>query len=192
MSKRFKRLQALYGPHMAAGPTALGRADGPEARNADGGPQGRTCARPALLPKPRRPARAEKGPSRPSGAGGAEVRRLKTPPPPPRPPLPPLRCSPDVGPTSPKARMFSFGHPLAARPNTAAPASARDQTTPDSAAPTSRNEPYGPQPGVRRGWALRRTQDADCSNRRGARLRVRQSSTIGQKAGRRNPTPYEF
>lgn len=181
MSKRFKRLQGVsrstHGGRTHS-PGAGARPWGPEHRWRAAGPHQR-AARPA--PAARRPARAGKGPSRPSGAGGTRVRHLRTPPGRPAVPAPlprsRSRCphSPDV-PSRPPAR-----HP----PQSCGPCpdSAREPTTLASAAPASRNKPCGPPPGVRRGRALRRTEDTHCSNRRGARLRARRSSPVGQEAG---------
>lgn len=167
---------------MAAGPAALGRArrpQAPERRWRAAGPD-RRVARPAPAAPPTSPGR--KGPASP-----LRSRRRRGPPPQDtsRPPLPSLRRSPHVGPAFPTARTFRPGHRLASRPSPAAPApdSARDPTTLASAAPASRNEPCGSQPGVRRGRALRWTKVAHCSNRRGARLRARRSSTVGQRLG---------
>lgn len=192
MSKRFKTIGALRSTHggRTRSPRAGARPRGPERRWRAAG-QGRTGAQPALLPRPRGPARARKGPSRPSGAGGARVRRLGTHPGPPGCPFSPCAAAqtsaplphgPDV-PPRPPARL------LAARSNPAA--SSRDPTPRASVEPASWNEACGPQPGVRRGRVLRRTEGAYCSNPRGARLRARRSSPVGQEAGRRDLTPYE-
>lgn len=63
MSKRFKRLQGALKSTQGDWTRSLRRALGPEARNAEGGPQGRAGpgAQPALLPRPRGPARGPRG-----------------------------------------------------------------------------------------------------------------------------------
>lgn len=69
-----KGYKAFQGPHMAAVPTVLGRVRGPGARNTDGGPQGRTSAQPALLPRPADqpgPERARAAPQEPGAPGSA-------------------------------------------------------------------------------------------------------------------------
>lgn len=145
-------------------PCSRGPADQPGARGAEAPLRSRRCrARPpqdtlglARPPLPSPPPQPRRRPRRPHGPNVPNV-----PPVPPRqrPGLQPHSCSPSS-------------------------AAARAPATPASAAPASRNEPCGPQPGVRRGRALRRTEGAHCSNRQEAGPRARRSSPVGQEAWR--------
>lgn len=176
---------------MAAGPAALGRAGarpgGPERRRRAAG-QGRTGAQPALLPRPRGPARARRGPSRPSGARAARVRRLRNNPRLDRPPLPSLCRGPDVGPLPPRP-----GRPA---PAARSPPALILRPPPEiriQGLRCARLPERALRPAARRaaGRVLRRTEGAYCSHPRGAGLRARRSSPVGQEAGRRDPTPYK-
>lgn len=115
MSKRFKRLQGALESTHGDRTRSLWRALGPEARNAEGGPQGRARpgAQPALLPRPRRPAPGPRGrgapqepavprsaatghpPARPAAPSVPAAAAQTSAPPPPRPERPsPAACSP--------------------------------------------------------------------------------------------------
>lgn len=142
---------------------------------------GRTWRPQARAAPARRPAAPAAPPPRPGRKGPESPLRA-------RPPSGRCRRGPDGGSAPPAARPPARRPPQSLSPG---PASARTPTTLASAAPASRNQPCGPQPSVRQGRALRRTEGAHCSNRPGAGPRARRSSPIGQEAWRRDPTPYE-
>lgn len=144
---------------------------------------GRTWRPPARAAPARRPPAPAAPPPRPGRKGPEPPLRAR---PPAQPPRPGWRLRP---PRSPAARSPPARRPPQSR--SPSPASARTPTTLASAAPASRNQPCGPQPSVQQRRALRRTEDAHCSNRPGAGPRARRSSPIGQEAWRRDPTPYE-
>lgn len=180
MSKRFKdyRRFKVYtwrpdpqplGGRAARRPrtTTAGRRAGPDQR----------AARPA--PAAPRTSPGQKGPEPP-------LRSRRLPGPPPRnnprldrPPLPTLCRGPDV-PLRPPARRPPQYCGLRLRADSKGLRCAR---LPERAL----------RPAARRaaGRVLRRTEGAYCSHPRGAGLRARRSSPVGQEAGRRDPTPYE-
>ena len=186
---------------MATRPSAfrgLEVARGPEARNAEGGPQGRarSGAQPALLPRPRRPARGPRGPSRPSGASSAALGRHGTAS---GSPGDPCRRSPDAAPAAPTAGTSHPSRPLASHPSLAArarpPPELRPHRPPRRPPPGTSPAAHGPACGgggscAERGTPIARIGRGRDSEQDGARLLVRRLGGIGRKQGGAEPLTW--